>query len=179
MIDSMIDKTDGFHLLVEPVEPLASELSSIIQKLSEEYGGPIFKPHVTLLAGIPIGSEEEIVSKVCAVANALAPFSLTLGKLDIEDVYFRALYFKIKEIGEMNICHTLARKIFGVEDSNIYMPHLSLLYGNYPRAKKEKTVKTITTPGESFFFVNRIHLYRTEVKVADWRKLGEFKLTVS
>ncbi len=179
MVDSMNGKTEGFHLFIEPVEPLAGELSSIIQKLAQECGGPIFKPHVTLLAGIPAGSEERIVSKARAVADALTPFSLTLERLDIEDVYFRALYFKIKETKKMNMYHTLARQVFEMEDNDIYVPHLSILYGNYLRAKTEKIVETLVIPSEPFFFVNRIHLYRTNGDVADWRKLGEFELIAS
>ena len=179
MVDSMNGKTEGFHLFIEPVEPLAGELSSIIQRLAKECGGPIFRPHVTLLAGIPAGPEGIIISKARAVADALTPFSLTLGRLDIGDVYFRALYFKIKETKKMNMYHTLAKQVFEMEDDNIYVPHVSLLYGNYLRAKMEKIIETLAISSESFFFVNRIHLYRTNGDVADWRKLEEFELIAS
>ncbi len=173
------DRTEGFHLFIEPAPPLAEELSSLIKKLAAEYGGPVFPPHVTLIAGIPAGSEEDIAAKARAVAGALAPTRLTLGETGAEDAYFKALYFKIKETEEMNAYHALAKRAFGMEEDDGYMPHLSLLYGNYPRARKEHITRTLPALDRVSFLADRISLYKTEGKPANWQKLGEFALAAA
>ncbi len=152
------------------------ELSDTIKKLAAEYSGPVFMPHVTLLAGISAGSEEDIFAKARAVADALAPIRLTLEEVGAEDAYFKALYFRIRETEEMNAYHARAKRIFGIED-NGYTPHLSLLYGNYPRVRKEQTIKALPVLEGNTFLADRIYLYRTEGKAADWQEIKQFSLT--
>ncbi|MHB8660775.1 MAG: 2'-5' RNA ligase family protein [Minisyncoccota bacterium] len=179
MIDPTSSRTKGFHLFIEPAEPLVRELSEIIKRLAAEYGGPVFKPHVTLLAEIPAGREEDVVAMARAVADALAPFSLTLGEPSAENTYFKALYFRINETEEMSRYHTLANRIFAMEDKEVYVPHVSLLYGNYPRGKKEQTMQTLVAPSPISFLADRIHLYKTEGEVANWQEIEQFNLTAT
>lgn len=177
MIDPLSSKTIGYHLFLEPIGELADNLINIIQKLSAEYGGPVFAPHVTLLARI-IGDEKEVIAKSQSVADGIQPFTLTLGKLDAKDAFFKALYILIKETGEMEQYHTRANTIFSMQDEGIYTPHLSLLYGNYDEKRKLKTMENIVTPKETSFAVDRIHLYKTEGETENWIKVKEFVLKI-
>jgi len=177
MIDPTSARAEKFHLFIEPTGTLAEELSAIITQLAHEYGGPVFKPHITLLGGIP-GNISEIIARSQAMADLLAPFTLTLGKLDTRDMFFRALFMHLREKEQMKKYHAQALEIFLAEDEEIYMPHLSLLYGNYPRSQKEETMTHLKTPQGSFFIVDILHLYRTEGEVENWQKIKDFKLTL-
>ncbi len=56
------------------------------------------------------------------------------------------------------------------------MPHLSLLYGNYPVSLKKKIIKQINREQLAGFEVNSIHIVKGG-EVKDWKILGEFKFS--
>lgn len=174
MIDPTSSKTIGFHLFFEPAGALADALALIIKNLSEEYGGPVFSPHVTLLARIPAGDEEDVAAKTKMFADTTNSFLLTLGSSAMQDAFFKALYLQIEETEQMEALHTRANKIFSMQDEGVYIPHLSLLYGNYERARREQTTATLQIPQKASFLVDRVHLYRTEGETENWLKLEEF-----
>ena len=176
MIDPRDSKTTGYHLFLEPEGALREELSALIRNLAGEYGGPVFAPHVTLLARIPVEAEEKIIEKAQSLAKLLTPLTLTLGDLAAEERYYRALYIKIKEVEEMEKCHAQANETFSMQDEAAYLPHLSLLYGNYPQEKKEATMQVLQFPRGASFSADRLHLYRTEGEVGQWYEVGQYAL---
>ncbi len=175
MVDLRSNKTVGFHLFLEPTGELADELAAIIKTLSAEYGGPVFTPHVTLLARIE-GEEKEVIEKSQILADKLSPITLTLGTLDIKDAFFKALYMQIEEVGDMKKYHAQANEIFSMQDEGEYVPHLSLLYGNYEKEQKETTIKDLIVPQGKAFLADRMHLYKTEGPAENWQKIQEFIL---
>lgn len=54
-----------------------------------------------------------------------------------------------------------------------YMPHLSLLYGNYPVEVKEEIIKQIGRDQTTQFDISSIHLIKGG-KVEEWRIIKEF-----
>jgi len=49
------------------------ELTQLIIKLSQKYGGPCFLPHITLLAGMQ-GNEKELIIKTSELATKIKAF---------------------------------------------------------------------------------------------------------
>lgn len=174
MIDPKSSKTTGFHLFLEPAGRLADELALIIKNLSQEYGGPVFSPHVTLLARIPAEDEEVVAAKTKIFAQTTSPFVLTLAGPAIQDAFFKALYLQVAETEKMETLHAKANEIFSMADEGPYVPHLSLLYGNYERARREQTAATLPVSLGASFLVDRVHVYRTEGETKNWQKLEGF-----
>lgn len=174
MIDPHKDTTTGYHLFLDPDEALSEEVSTIIEKLSSEYGGPAFTPHVTLLAMIPGTDEAEIARLSSKLISNLSPFMLTLGPCEMEDAYFRALYLTVKEQEFIRDLHEKASGLFSMQPNPSYKAHMSLLYGNYPAEQKEKTIESLPNLTDRSFLVDRLYLYRTEGKVTQWQKIAEF-----
>lgn len=172
-MDPHSNQTLGYHLFLEPSGALKDELHASIDMLAREYDGPVFNPHVTLLGRIRENSDEEVLAKARTLAASLTPFTLTLGTVGYEDVYFRALYIRIKELEPVTAYHRAARTAFGMEHEDPYLPHLSLLYGEYPEAQKVRTIESLTYPVEREFAVDRIHVYRTPGETHRWHKIGE------
>lgn len=50
--------------------PLAAQLQQQITEVRQEFGGPHFEPHVTLLGGI-MGTEAEVLEKASRLATTL------------------------------------------------------------------------------------------------------------
>lgn len=176
MIDPGDSKTIGHHLFLEPSGALKERLDSSIEALAKEYGGPVFNSHVTLLARITGLPAEEIAERTRTLASTLKPFTIELGEFGMEDTYFRALYLKVVQNDDLQEAHRSANEVFSMADEGEYVPHLSLLYGNYPRAQKEETARQLSAPHGARFVVDRIALYETEGEATGWVKLQEFEL---
>lgn len=169
--DPHSDATAGYHLFFLPQDALAERLSGIIRELAREYGAPAFAPHVTLLARIPEDAEDDLKERTKALAEEMRPLTLTLGKLESEDSYFRALYAEIAEQDALKSAHAQASAVFGMEPDPAYRGHLSLLYGNYPEARKTGTKARMALPEGISFVAGTLHLFKTPGKVETWSEV--------
>lgn len=172
MIDPASHKTAGYHLFLEPEGKLREEVAAIIGSLATEFDGPMFSPHVTLLARIPEEEEGVLIEKTKQLASSLSPFEVVLGTVDMEQAYFRALYMHV-EGQEIKNVHQKASELFRMQDEGEYVPHMSLLYGNYTEVQKQEVASTLEMPFGSSFLVNRLHLYKTAGETSNWAKIAE------
>jgi hypothetical protein len=67
----------------------------------------------------------------------------------------------------------LARTIFGKQQSSPYAPHLSLLYGTFDAATRERIVAEVGREFDLGFEARSIHVIRTEGEAKDWRHVAE------
>ena len=171
MFDSKDSETIGYHLFLIPSGELFDKLQNTINRLAEKYGGVKFEPHVTLLARIPKADEAELIEKTEELAKAINPFEIKPKEISTEDAYFRALYCKVEPNNELKEYHQKALKIFGIQDVNPYIPHLSLYYGNVKQSIKDEMIASLSLPTNMKFLVDKIYLYRTEGEATDWVRI--------
>ncbi len=164
----------SFFLWLEPTGKAHDLLAMTIAHLSQEHGGPLFDPHVTLLGDIA-GRELELQHQTEQLAQALSPFDLSLTVPAFEDQYFQCVFMRVEETSTLLEAHTLARTLFHKEDAPAYMPHLSLLYGLYPTSLKEQIIGTLPTSLSLQFTASAVTLFRVEgSSPKDWRKVQTF-----
>jgi 2'-5' RNA ligase len=163
-----------YFLWLEPTGKTHKLLATTIAHLSQEHGGPLFAPHVTLLGDIA-GKEGTLINKTEKLAHALSPFDLTLTVPAFQDQYFQCIFMRVEETSTLLEAHRLARKVFHREDAPPYMPHLSLLYGYYPRSLKEQIIGTMPTSLSVRFTASAVTLFRIERNSPkNWRKVQMF-----
>ncbi len=163
----------GYSLWLIPHEEAYIKLSHLISQLSEKYKAPCFAPHVTLIGGIA-SPKEEIISKTANLASMLNPFGIELNGLRYSDKYFKCLFLKAKETDEIKEASQKARGIFNMQDSPEYMPHLSLIYGNYSTETKERIISEIGEKFSMSFEIRNIHLFSTSGEPRFWHYVKEF-----
>jgi 2'-5' RNA ligase len=163
-----------YYLWLEPTGKTYELLATTIAHLSQEHGGPLFDPHVTLLGDIA-GQEGTLIQKTEKLAHALSPFDLTLTVPTFLDEYFRCVFMRVEETSTLLEAHTLARTVFHKEDAPPYLPHLSLLYGSYPRSLKEQIIGTMSTSLSVQFTASAVTLFRVEGdSPKDWHRVQTF-----
>lgn len=175
-----MEKVKAYSLWLMPMGDTSLKLAHIISQLSKNYSAPSFEPHVTLLNKI-IGSEEEIIKKTAQAASILAPYEILLTRVGYLDEYFKCLFINVEKTTEVMNANAKAREVFHeyIIDRHTtaeYMPHLSLLYGNFSSQIKEEIIKKIGKEWNLTFETASIHLFSTEGDVKDWHKLKEFPL---
>ncbi|HVW71590.1 MAG TPA: 2'-5' RNA ligase family protein [Candidatus Paceibacterota bacterium] len=165
-------RTTGYHLFLEPAGTLREELQEMIRTLAAAYHGPVFAPHVTLLAEIPKTDEAGLIEKSRELASQTAPFEITLEGAQIEDTYYHALYLPI-ESPPLAALYERARALFAMPAED-YRPHLSLLYGNYSAAEKAAVLHDVEKYQGRTFTADHVTLYETSGTPHEWRKVREF-----
>ncbi len=158
-----------------PTGEVYDRLARLLHRLSARFAAPEFPPHVTLL-GRCVGPRRELIRRAARVASGLRPFILRLEKIDFLDEYFRCLFVRAALTEPLRKAHQAARRAFGHVHEPAFMPHLSLLYGNFPPSLKEGMIAEMGPRLDVQFKVRSLHLYRTRGEPRDWRQVAKFGL---
>lgn len=169
-------KATGHALWLIPTGEANHKFSNLIRRLSQEYSAPIFQPHVTLV-GEAFQSEKELVKKGEQLASGQKPFPITLRAIDYQDFYFRALYVKADKTEQLLAFYNHIIEIFEMQDIPEYMPHLSLLYGNFSQAIKERIIEKIGRDLTTEFTVSSVHLFNINGEADTWYRVKEIPFT--
>jgi 2'-5' RNA ligase len=164
----------SYTLWLEPTGRIHTLLATAIAQLSQEHGGPLFEPHVTLLGDIT-GQEEVIVQRAEQFAQGMSPVDLNLTVPAFRDQYFQCIFMRVEETSALLEAHRRARKIFHQETGPPFMPHLSLLYGLYPTSLKEQIIGALSTSLSVRFTASAVALFRVEGNSPnEWYKVQAF-----
>lgn len=158
-----------YSLWLEPSGQISFKLQERIKKLSKEHDTPLFSPHVTLLGGVK-STETEMIPLTNTLASYVEPFELELTKAGYLDTFYQSLFIHVKETDELKKLRKNACRLYDIEDDG-YMPHLSLLYGNFSQKKKEEILNMIGREFYIRFPVEKISLMQTDGKPDKWQKV--------
>ena len=165
-------KGAGFSLWIVPEGEVRRRLAALIRALSRRFGGPVFEPHVTLLAGVP-GPAPDVLAKARKAVRSQGAFEVRFMGPEAGDGYFRCLYLGVQPSPELLGLHQSAREAFGRREEPPFFPHLSLLYAPPPAPPIVDEIRASLPAG---FGARRIDLYSTEGEVARWHRLGRLRL---
>lgn len=129
----------GLALWLVPPVTRRSEYATFIDAFADRYGTPRFVPHVTLLTNVDRVEE----ARLRELADACQRVELLPRGLAIHDEFFRALIVDIELTPELQQVRSAAERIFGSKSPVPFEPHLSLMYGELPRATKEEARRSI------------------------------------
>lgn len=168
-------KAKGYSLWLIPEGENYQKLKNLISYLSKKYQTPNFIPHVTLIGEV-VGSQRAILDKTRQLVTSMKLFKIKLTKVDYFDEYFRCLFVKVRETKAIMKANSKAREIFKRQKDPKYLPHLSLMYGNFPRKIKEEIIKKIGREFNLNFSAETLYLYSTNGEVKDFYRVKEYKL---
>lgn len=166
----------GYSIWMMPTGEVRNKLADIISRLSIEYSTPNFEPHVTLISDF-VGSEDEILSRTSRLATVLKPFTITIRRIDYLDEFFKCVFIRAEKATDLMNANLKARELFDklfTKPPVSYMPHLSLIYGDFPTKTKQEIVAKVGNKFNMSFNVKSIHLYKTDGEVKEWYKIKEF-----
>lgn len=167
-------KTKGYSIWFIPDGKTFKILSKVISNLSKKYSSPFFDPHITLLGGIE-KSEDEVIEKTQKLALKIKPFEIKLLGINFSDDFLKALFLEVKSTKAIMTANKLSQEIFKVDE--LYQPHLSLIYGNFPEKVKKDMIKRLNNKiVDLTFVVDKVYLYGVEGEIKDWKKIAEFQL---
>jgi 2'-5' RNA ligase len=170
-----IDNIKEYSIWLMPTGRIYTELNELIYDLGRRYNSPYFEPHVTLIGSIR-GAEKDITTKTEKLASIIHPYEMELNKVSRLNEYFRCIFLKAILSDDVIKANSQARALFDQNNNQEYMPHLSLIYGNYNQNTKNKIISEIDRQIPLSFDVDKIHLFSTNGPVSEWYKVREFIL---
>lgn len=173
----MAAQTHNHSLWLMPQGVAGSRLARVIKKLSQAYGTPVFPPHVTLLTGIARPARELLMeTRALASAGYLKELQLGLDGLATTDAYFRSLFVLVEPNEELLAAEECTRKCFGAEQTEIFMPHLSLLYGALAETEKSAVIARLNQRYPTCIIAHEIAVYETGGAPEAWQRIGSVTL---
>jgi hypothetical protein len=158
-----------YHLWLMPSGARYDLLADTIAELSRLYQAPYFDPHVTLL-GTLTGSEPEIVTNAARLAHELDPFEIRLGPPSYTEHYFQCLFLQVEETRPLMEAHAKTAVVFDREPN--YRPHLSLLYGRYSPALKERIIAGLSSELREPFLATCLNVIKAASdNPEDWQRI--------
>jgi 2'-5' RNA ligase len=168
-------RAKGISLWVMPEGRAGQELAALVGGLAARLGTATFAPHVTLLPGLS-GPESQVLARARDLAAGLTPLSLRFSGIDGRDEHFRCLFLRVSASPAVLEAHRRAARCFGRESEPSFDPHLSLVYGTLEAGRKADLKEELPPLAPASFEGRRLHVWRTEGRVGEWRELAALTL---
>ncbi len=165
----------SYSIWLMPEGEMKKRVWSIIKTHHEKYNSPLFEPHVTLIGGF-IGKEKEMKNKAEMLASKLNTFTVKIEGISYLDEFFRSLFFKVEKGLELLEARKRAEKVFCLK-KEAYMPHMSLVYGNFELKDKQEMMKNIDHGFSAEFKVKKIHIVTNDEKNFVWTVKESYNLS--
>jgi 2'-5' RNA ligase len=138
-----------FGFWIFPEGDFAQEAAEIIHFYSKQYGFPEFPPHLTLHPHAAF-DESRIAETVRAAMSDFQPFAAALGPVEFSTTYFQCVFARVKTTAVLLDVHEALKNALGYQQQNVYMPHVSLVYGDLKPSVKEKIAHDIQLKNTGF-----------------------------
>ena len=111
-----------------PEGSVRKERKNIIHSFSKNFGGPKFKPHVTLVSSF-IGSEKDLLQKTEMLSKRVKRFEIFFGRIDTLHK-FSIKFLEVKFTIELKKVRDIICSRLNWFD-NDYFSHVKMAYGDF------------------------------------------------
>jgi 2'-5' RNA ligase len=164
---------DSYSLWLKPENSVENKFQNKIQSLASEYGGPIFKPHITLVSSF-LGKEKVLLKITEIVSKKISPFIIYFDNIGYFNKYFCSLFLTVECTSELSAARRLCSTELHLKE-NKYFPHLSLIYGDYTLDKKQEMISNLGALPDKFL-AQSIYLAHNDENNLRWEVIKGFSL---
>jgi 2'-5' RNA ligase len=155
-----------FAVWLIPEKNQAKYLSGILAYLSQEYKTPVFEPHCTLVSGrcTDIAS---VKSAVEAVSGNTRKITLKTHGITCTDDFFKTVLIELEVTAHLEqVFQNFKTAVPGIRTQSLY-PHISLLYKDMDREKKEALADSLEIPLDEITF-DTVKIMRPTDREKEW-----------
>lgn len=158
-----------------PGGALGRELQKIVNHYSTIQGSSPFLAHITLYP-VESSSETAIIKAAQELAQQLVPLKIELGLVEFSTTHFQCVFARVKTTAKLLDAHLLAKAALGVKQDHVFMPHISLAYGDFDMETREKMSKKIKLQNSSCK-IDSLTVVRSDSQdPKDWHIIAQFPL---
>lgn len=143
-----------------------------ITKWAGVFGSPTFIPHVTLVAGL-MDPVDQVTQRTRAVAAGITPFAARVKSVTSGSMYFQSVYARLEsdtDVGAAIVAANKAAQLALTPGKLVdYMPHLSLVYGDFTDADKVEAIRELDKALSGLEFnIESVQVWSTQGEVSEW-----------
>jgi len=169
-------KRYGFWII--PENDFYQELKKLIRKYSKKYSSPSFVPHMTIHGSVA-STDKNVIEDVLKVASKIKPFEVEVGEVEFSTTYFQCIFARMKTSAIMLNTHLALKKQLKDAENNVFMPHASLVYGDFDMKTREQIVSEIKLKGNKFL-ANKITIIRANSRdPKDWSTVEHIRFKLN
>lgn len=154
-----------YSIWVIPPEPVTNTLTDIVKKLAHDFDGPIFEPHMTILGNIDL-ELPRIIEVIKPVSESLTQLELSFGPVSFSTTYFQNVLIRINSTTKLMQLNMDLKQALNV-NNDVFMPHISLLYGNHDMDLREKATQSVSGI-DTAFAVNELVITPSTPSPSEW-----------
>lgn len=164
-----------FSFWIIPENDVYQEFNKIITKYSDTYTSPKFVPHMTI-HGVVESTDKKVVETIHKAVNNIKKFEVEIGAVEFSTTYFQCIFARIKTNAKLFNTHLTIKNAFNINDNNVFMPHASLVYGDFDMETREKIIQEIEIKNNSFM-ASKITIVRADTSnPKDWAIVDQVPL---
>lgn len=164
-----------YSLWLMPEGEEAGVIKSFFTGIRKSINTIAFEPHVTLLGGLTL-SEPQILERIDKLAAKTASFKISFIEAGETEDFYKSVFLKCEETKELMETNKRVQKLFST--NNLYVPHMSIVYGPIDSGIKKQILSSIDSlKTQSFAFnVNSIFLCKAFGTVDQWKIIHRLSL---
>ncbi|MFA9288410.1 MAG: 2'-5' RNA ligase family protein [Weeksellaceae bacterium] len=155
-----------YSIWTVPPAPLSTQLQGIIDDLGAKYNAPHFPPHMTLLGSVE-AEIEDMKHKVEKVAKKFVPFEVILGPVSFSTTYYQSVFVRVLSNASLMQLNLDLKSAFKLENT-VFMPHISLMYGEHDMETREKITHDLIVP-QAHFMIEEIQIIPETTEPNTWK----------
>ena len=164
-----------YSLWLRPAQTQIDEFTEIISSLAHHHRTVPFAPHLTLLSGINCGLHD--IKQYCAkFVGQYEEFDIPLQKMDYTETYYRNFFIVAEATQQLSKMYEDTKNAFACKTHEVFMPHLSVLYGNIEIKTKQKLKEELENTYAKLFHCQRLDIYNTTGDVANWHLVKSYSV---
>tara|TARA_B100000963_G_C22552758_1_gene637565 strand:- start:116 stop:628 length:513 start_codon:yes stop_codon:yes gene_type:complete len=119
-------------------------LKKIQSKVYKKLRGPSFEIHLTLLSPYVKYDEKKIyqIEKIC---EKVKPIGIVPSGFAEGDTFFNSVFLEIKKTRDLLKFRENFLNLVNFKSSLEFFPHISLVYGNFPKKLRNQVIKELKT----------------------------------
>ena len=147
--------------------------SQIISKLSNQYGSPIFTPHVTVY-GLIDTELEELDEIILDSINGIHSFNIEKNILSFSDDFWKTLFVEFNSNDEMQEINKNLTQHLSKFAKYELKPHASLIYKEMSTEEKQRLSDTLEI--KNSFKITGIGIQLFSERIDEWKIVREHQL---
>ncbi|KAK6932747.1 2',3'-cyclic-nucleotide 3'-phosphodiesterase [Dillenia turbinata] len=162
-----------------PPGNVKERLKKLMSGLRSEFGGPEFHPHITVVGAISL-TESDAIQKLKTSCDGLKAYTASVAKVATGTFFYQCVFLLLQTTPEVMEASARCTSHFGYKKSAPYVPHLSLLYGDFSDEEKKKAQQKAEALDESIsslsFPITHLALFETDTEdktTKSWKKIAE------
>jgi putative hydrolase of the HAD superfamily len=162
--------------IVPKEDQVRSSLHDTVHHLAQTYQGVEFEVHTTVLGDLQF-PVDTITSALDTIASVTKPFQVETGTIEYSTTYYQCLFVRLKPNPELMTLYDESKKALGMTNPSVFMPHMSLFYGNIPYAARHQMMHAISIVPQTFTIDSLILTPGGEHPPSEWEHVYTAKLS--